>query len=83
MAFTNLHRLDMVAKRFLKNVVYGRVRGHGRSQSKNRRFRHAGGAPAQAQPSGLSRLSSFFNFDGDGSISDDLPGIASKKFFGA
>lgn len=41
------------------------------------------GGPAQAQLSGLSGLSSSFNFDGDGSIAYDVLGIASKKFFGA
>jgi hypothetical protein len=40
------------------------------------------GAQAQAQPSGLGGLSSFLDFDGDGSIADDLLGIAAKKFFG-
>ena len=40
------------------------------------------GAQAQAQPSGLGGLASFLDFDGDGSIADDLLGIASKKFFG-
>ena len=40
------------------------------------------GAQAQAQPSGLSGLSSFLDFDGNGSIVDDLLGIATKKFFG-
>ena len=39
------------------------------------------GAQAQAQPSGLGGLSSFLDFDGDGSIVDDLLGIAAKKFF--
>jgi len=37
---------------------------------------------AQAQPSGLGGLASFLDFDGDGSIADDLLGIAAKKFFG-
>ncbi len=37
---------------------------------------------AQAQPSGLSGLASFLDFDGDGSIADDLLGIAARKFFG-
>lgn len=36
---------------------------------------------AQAQTSGLGGLSSFLDFDGDGSIADDLLGIAAKKFF--
>lgn len=40
------------------------------------------GAKAQAQPSGLGDLASFLDFDGDGSIADDLLGIAAKKFFG-
>lgn len=40
------------------------------------------GAQAQAQPLGLGGLASFLDFDGDGSIVDDLLGIASKKFFG-
>ncbi len=39
------------------------------------------GSQAQAQPSGLGGLSSFLDFDGDGSIADDLLGIAAKKFF--
>lgn len=40
------------------------------------------GTQAQAQqPSGLSGLSSFLDFDGDGSIADDLLGIVAKKFF--
>ena len=42
-----------------------------------------GGAQAQAQPSGLGGLTSLLDFDGDGSIADDLLGIAAKKFFGA
>ncbi len=40
------------------------------------------GAQAQAQPSGLGSLASFLDFDGDGSIADDLLGIVAKKFFG-
>ncbi len=40
-----------------------------------------GAQQAQAQPSGLGGLSSFLDFDGDGSIADDLLGIAAKKFF--
>ncbi len=36
---------------------------------------------AQTQPSGLGGLSSFLDFDGDGSIADDLLDIAAKKFF--
>ena len=40
------------------------------------------GAQAQAPPSGLGGLTSLLDFDGDGSIVDDLLGIASKKFFG-
>ena len=39
------------------------------------------GAQTQAQPSGLSGLSSFLDFDGDGSIADDLLDITAKKFF--
>lgn len=39
------------------------------------------GTQTQAQPSGLSGLASFLDFDGDGSIADDLLGIAAKKFF--
>ena len=34
------------------------------------------------QASGLGGITSFLDFDGDGSIVDDLLGIASKKFFG-
>lgn len=41
------------------------------------------GAQAQAQPSALGGLTSLLDFDGDGSIADDLLGIAAKKFFGA
>ncbi len=37
---------------------------------------------AQAQPSALGGLASLLDFDGDGSIADDLLGIAAKKFFG-
>ena len=40
------------------------------------------GAQAQGQPSGLGGLASLLDFDGDGSIADDLLGIAAKKFFG-
>ena len=40
------------------------------------------GAQAQRQPSGLGGLASLLDFDGDGSIADDLLGIAAKKFFG-
>ncbi len=36
---------------------------------------------AQPQAGGLGGLSSFLDFDGDGSIADDLLGIAAKKFF--
>ena len=39
-------------------------------------------AQTQAEPSGLGGLASFLDLDGDGSIADDLLGIASKKFFG-
>jgi hypothetical protein len=37
---------------------------------------------AQTNPSGLGGLTSLLDFDGDGSIADDLLGIVSKKFFG-
>ncbi len=40
------------------------------------------GTQAQAQPSGLGALASLLDFDGDGSIADDLLGIAAKRFFG-
>ncbi len=40
------------------------------------------GSQAQAQSQGLGGLSAFLDFDGDGSIADDLLGIAAKKFFG-
>ncbi len=36
----------------------------------------------QGQSSGLGGLASLLDFDGDGSIADDLLGIAAKKFFG-
>ena len=37
---------------------------------------------AQGQSSGLGGLASLLDFDGDGSIADDLLGIAARKFFG-
>ncbi len=37
--------------------------------------------PAPAQTSGLGKLASFLDFDGDGSIADDLLGIAARRFF--
>ncbi len=40
------------------------------------------GAQAQGQSSGLGGLASLLDFDGDGSIADDLLGIAARKFFG-
>jgi hypothetical protein len=81
MAFTNLHRLDTVAKAFLKILPMVSSVDMGALSQKP-----AGsdmlGFPAQAQPFGLTRLSSFLDFDGDGSIADDYCDLDYKRFSG-